>query len=188
MFDKLFNKQNRPRKFRNSFSAHSVNSTQRIAQYCKDEEDYDNEKNESLCKRNEDLDETWPDGVNEEFSDELEEVKSDVLEDILNSEVLKEILNEIHDEKMNRCKTNEQRRNRETEDTDLQSRYYEDGPTFHRNPIYRGSDMLLNSKNTQKAQFCPFCEKCQELKEMNEGKKVEDSTAVGQSSAPESCT
>ena len=91
LYEKLFNKQNRPRRFKNSFSVHSVNSAQRIVQYNREEEEYDNEKNDDLCVKREELV-----GKCEEcecnLTDEIEEVTDFILEDIVDDELFKEIM------------------------------------------------------------------------------------------------
>ena len=95
LFERFFTKQNRPRKFRNSFSVHSVNSTQRIVQYNRDEEEYDNEKNEDLCINNDECDGKCED-CDCELSDDPGEVTDLVLEDIGNEELFKGITMDDH--------------------------------------------------------------------------------------------
>ena len=90
IFERLFNKQNRPRRFKNSFSAHSVNSTQRIVQFNREEE-YDNEKNDDLCGKRDEFEEKC-DECDCDLTDEIGEVTDFILEDDMENEVFKEIL------------------------------------------------------------------------------------------------
>ena len=92
LFERFFPKQNRPKIFRNSFSVHSVNSTQRIVQYNRDEEEYDNEKNEDLCINTHEC--TGSEKCEDcdcRIMDELGQV-TDLVEDIDDDELFKKII------------------------------------------------------------------------------------------------
>ena len=90
IFERLFNRQNRPRRFKNSFSVHSVNSSQRIVQFNREEE-YDNEKNDDLCGKREEFEEKC-EQCDCELTDEIGEVTDFILEDVMDDELFKEII------------------------------------------------------------------------------------------------
>ena len=90
IFERLFHKQNRPRRFKNSFSVHSVNSTQRIVQFSREEE-YDNEKNDDVCGKRDEFEEKC-DECDCDLTDEIGDVTDFILEDAMDDELFKEII------------------------------------------------------------------------------------------------